>query len=569
MKLSTLILILLLAFAIRVLGSDALSLWIDEGASYYVIAQPKLVDALATTDVHPPLYFYLLKGWASVTGISEFSLRYFSLLMGMLVVALCIPLGRLLEIDRWGAILATFWLSLSLIEIGMAQEVRMYTLRSVWVCFSMIGYLIWLQRSNTMAWALWFSSSVMLVYTHYSGLLLPFLQGIHLLLFTRSRHRWYALGTLALVGAVFAPWFGWITLRQFHNDQGLYAALPSTWQSFWQLGREFFGGQWALAVGLALVGIGARRPLRHTVLLWLWVAFTVLLTFAANVYVDTLSARRIMLINPALALLIGQGMVRFKGWRSGFLVAVIAIYALATYQLQGDKLPWKEVSANITRYAQPQQVALMEVYLGDYALGYYLDRWMPPHTETHSLWWWRGVYGVDYRAGFAELIEDFSVVWLAYWWQDPTILDVLAEHGYTQTALLTTQHREHVIPVYRFEQLDPPTQAISFENGMSLIKSEIQEDMVELWWQTDTALTQDYSVSVFVLDHNGQLLQQHDSYPLENHAPTSTWAIGQVIYDAHLLPIPEGTTIGVKVYTWQDLKVVHSAQGHEWVELRR
>lgn len=103
MKLFTLILILLLAFAIRVLGSDALSLWIDEGASYYVITQPSLLDALATTDVHPPLYFYLLKGWASVTGMSEFSLRYFSLLMGMLVMAWCIPLGKLLQVERWGA----------------------------------------------------------------------------------------------------------------------------------------------------------------------------------------------------------------------------------------------------------------------------------------------------------------------------------------------------------------------------------------------------------------------------------------------------------------------------------
>ncbi|MFZ4826468.1 MAG: glycosyltransferase family 39 protein [Phototrophicaceae bacterium] len=571
MKFFTLILILLLAFAIRVFGSDALSLWLDEGASYYVIDQPNLLNALTTTDVHPPLYFYLLKGWAGLTGISEFSLRYFSLLMGMLVVALSIPLGRLLHIERWGAILAALWLALSLIEIGMAQEVRMYTLRSVWVCLSMLGYLEWMRHpQHTTAWVIWLSSSVLLVYTHYTGLLLPLIQGCHILLFMRSRQRWYALGTLAIVGVCFAPCFGLITLRQFQNDQGIYAAIPSTWESLWQLGREFLGGQWALIGGLALLGVGARRPLRHTVLLGLWVVLTVALTFMANLYVDALSVRRIMLINPALALWIGQGMVRFKSWRSGFLVGVIALYTLATYQLQGDKLPWDAVATSITDYAQAEQVALMEVYRGDYALGYYLDRWMPPDTETHSLWWWRGVYGASYREGFAELIADFRVVWLAYWWQDPTIFEVLCEEGYLQTADMTTYHREHPIHVYRFERLDAfPTPSIDFQNGMRLLKSEVHADQVELWWQTETPLTQDYSVSVFVLDGNGQLVQQHDSYPLENQAPTTTWQVGQVVYDAHPLPTHDGATIGVKVYTWQDGHVIPTQLGQEWVELRR
>nr|HRL14310.1 glycosyltransferase family 39 protein [Aggregatilineales bacterium] len=85
--------ILLLAAVLRIVNLDALPLWIDEGFSYLAVKSPDLLTALVR-DVHPPLYFVLLKAWAGVTGVSEFALRYPSALLGVLSAALIVPLAR-------------------------------------------------------------------------------------------------------------------------------------------------------------------------------------------------------------------------------------------------------------------------------------------------------------------------------------------------------------------------------------------------------------------------------------------------------------------------------------------
>ena len=65
---SLLILILLLAFALRVFHLDTQSIWYDEGLSLYLAQQPlaQNITLSATTD-HSPLHTLLLGGWLAFT----------------------------------------------------------------------------------------------------------------------------------------------------------------------------------------------------------------------------------------------------------------------------------------------------------------------------------------------------------------------------------------------------------------------------------------------------------------------------------------------------------------------
>ena len=81
--------ILWLAFGLRLYRLDFQSIWWDEGHSIFVAGQPiAQIPTLPAMDVHPPAYFILLHGWLAVAGRSEFALRYLSVIFSLLTVAL-------------------------------------------------------------------------------------------------------------------------------------------------------------------------------------------------------------------------------------------------------------------------------------------------------------------------------------------------------------------------------------------------------------------------------------------------------------------------------------------------
>ena len=57
------------------------SVWFDEGYSIIVLDQPfDRMMALLKVDVHPPLYYLLLRGWTGIFGPSATSMRAMSCL---------------------------------------------------------------------------------------------------------------------------------------------------------------------------------------------------------------------------------------------------------------------------------------------------------------------------------------------------------------------------------------------------------------------------------------------------------------------------------------------------------
>ena len=587
LKYALLTLILLLAALTRILYIDQQSLWIDEGTTYYNLQQPDLFQALATGDHHPPLYYLLLQAWLSLTGASVFSQRFFSVIPALLSVALMVPLARALQrherrSSAWIPLLAALVLTLADVDIALAQEVRMYTLRTMFVILSMYGYVRWTQNP-TRRWALlWLASNVLLYHTQYMGLYIPIFQGAHALFFLRGRQRLAAFGWLLLSGLLFVPWFLTYGFNQRLNDTGLYAGMPSDQQALQQLRDKFLTKEWPLTVGLLLLGtvtISPDHPLRVRLrqpgwvfLLVLWLVFTVVVTYVGNFYYAILSPRRIMFITPALALLVARGLSNFRGWVLGFLTAVLVVYGVFMVDDYYPKPPWNLVGADLARYAEPGQLALMEVYRGDFPLGYYVDQWMPEDTEVYSMRRLRVDHPDRYQEDVLQAAERHDVAWVAFWDPDETVFRLLEQAGYQRTATLPTPHYggQEIINVYRYDRFQPDENAIPYVNGMVLEQARIvnQGNRVDLWWQANEKLDDDYTISVFLLDENGQLVAQHDSYPLENERPTTGWEPGEVIYDPHPLEIsglaPGRYTVGVKVYTWYDGQVRETVAGDPW-----
>ena len=123
-----LLLLLLLSTALRILHLGFQPLWWDEGYSVWFATHPLTqMAALTAQDIHPPLYYALLHGWAALLGASPTALRLLSVIVGVLTIPLLYWVARRMLSAR-AALLATFLLTINPLHVYYSQEVRMYGL---------------------------------------------------------------------------------------------------------------------------------------------------------------------------------------------------------------------------------------------------------------------------------------------------------------------------------------------------------------------------------------------------------------------------------------------------------
>ncbi len=124
-------LITLLGAALRLHNLTYHSIWFDEAISIRwarsSVAKILEVSMNLVEDRLPPLYYLLLKQWGDVAGLSEFSVRFPSIVFGVLLIPVMYALGRQL-FSRWTGVLAALLVALNPFLIWYSQEARMYSL---------------------------------------------------------------------------------------------------------------------------------------------------------------------------------------------------------------------------------------------------------------------------------------------------------------------------------------------------------------------------------------------------------------------------------------------------------
>jgi len=229
--------IIILAFALRIYRLDHQSIWYDEGVNVY-FANQSLKDLIAgvSTDNHPPLHFFVLHFWLKLAGQSEFSVRFLSLISGVLSVPLLFKLGRELFGQREGS-LAAFLLSISPFHVWFSQEARMYTLAALLGLSSVYIFVLLLRKGASSARRhVWFSyvvTSALGLYTHFYVAFIILFENIAFLaqwILRRTREstnseftnlRTWLLAQLC-IALLFLPWARFVATR--------YAADATYWE---------------------------------------------------------------------------------------------------------------------------------------------------------------------------------------------------------------------------------------------------------------------------------------------------------------------------------------------------
>ncbi len=118
-----------LALALRAARLDFQPLWWDEGYSVW-FATHALADMarLTAEDIHPPLYYALLRVWTQLFGPGPISLRLLSVVFGVLAIPVVYMAARRILNSRRAAIIAALLLAINPLHVYYSQEVRMYGL---------------------------------------------------------------------------------------------------------------------------------------------------------------------------------------------------------------------------------------------------------------------------------------------------------------------------------------------------------------------------------------------------------------------------------------------------------
>lgn len=340
------LLILLVAFGLRVYRLGDANLWWDEALAVWAVRRGLLSVTLWTAaDVHPPLYFWSLWGWVQMVGESEFAMRLLSVALGVLTVAIVYRLGLLLG-GRGVGLLASLLTALSRFHIWWSQEMRMYILAGLLGVLSLYLFLRWLRTltlsatarpSQERRWLLlvgWVLATLGSLYTIFLMAALVLAQNVAALIallwpqgYRKSRLLWqWALAQVAvLVGLAVWLSIAWGRMPTWSVSEPvtpafvveLYAVLLTAGASveirryLWAVVLPFVTVGWGLGmlVRRSLRGHAAAQESMHWITLSLSVVVPLVMVYLATLprglfYTPRVEARYFMPFAPAFWVLL-------------------------------------------------------------------------------------------------------------------------------------------------------------------------------------------------------------------------------------------------------------------------
>lgn len=344
------LLILLLATAVRFYNLGAQSFWYDEGVAFGH-SQRSLFEMIPRlqNNVHVPAYFGSLSLYENFVGSTEFGLRSYSVLWSIIAVAAVYALGKRLFHPIAG-LSAALLVALNSFSVFYAQETRMYAMLAAIATLSMWAFAKWallairpyrgedredpLMSKQLWRWGLAFAFiNIIGEYTHVSYALLMLSQGMMaILLLGNLLNRamsgaipfhvlWRALKIYIVVNILsllfFAPWL--ITAISQISSQpnisevyswGAIIRIVQGWFAFGRTFEEGMGGMEVVVYFLMAFGVlGITDNRKHAWWTILFPIIWVLVSTGLYLYLG-LYARYLRFLLPAqiaFALWMGRG----------------------------------------------------------------------------------------------------------------------------------------------------------------------------------------------------------------------------------------------------------------------
>ncbi|MCR4406984.1 MAG: glycosyltransferase family 39 protein [Anaerolineae bacterium] len=589
--------IVLLAFALRLYRLDAPWLRWDEGWSIGLGSLSwSEIPRVAALEVHPPLFYLLLKPWLWL-GKSSFSVRFFAVIGGVLLVPLGYAVAR-----RWSGRervgwLAALYMAVAPLLVYYGQVARMYPLCALLLLLSTYFLLRALEEERIRDYLAFVLISTAALYTFYynafvlAALVAYGLGYISVPRCTPSNGRlkacptklWVHLASKGrpivfsgiAVALLYVPWITYAAgemLSRVGERTGFSFAPESTAQFFALLRHGFFGlvfayGPGWLAAGVVILilvsGVLLARPwgqeMGRLFLPLLAVAF-VLVGVALGVRAYMFAARLLLPASPFLGLALAWASDILWQRRAGLgiaalcLLAVVTVWPFANGQVYAkalevvDPLNPHAFYEPLHGQAGPQDI----VFFNNLSPAGFYEHFRQPGDPPWSyvLRWDPSIEPLEEAVAqrIRPAAQAHRRLWLVLYkgavaanyelkyWLD-TNLYPAAGWWHEDTLYLL-----YLSPA---EPLTGVPQNALFEPGIRLSEAAFTtqarvggEVAVRLTWQAMERPPASYKIFVHLYAPDGRLVAQHDSFPVNEMRPTDSWHPGEMITDNHGLILP-------------------------------
>jgi uncharacterized membrane protein len=377
------------------------SIWYDEFLTITTIRLPwrQIATGGYPKELHPPLYFLVLKGWLAVVGQTELAMRLLSLGLTLGSLLVLFLLVRQL-IDLRAALATVFLFAIHPMYIYYATEIRMYAL--LIFCCLVALLATWrycaLAHASPLVLCMLGIAVLAALYTHYFGILIALGIGVLSmvrLILIRDRRPIAVLAVVVGCAMIYLPSVFLIVQRQLREYQAYYqisAVQQLTWQIFPGMlsgsagllfTRAIFVNSMSLltvVVGCVVLWRNGRRIVVLTAVWFILLSATFAFVVSANGF-DVVSRYLLHVSVVSLILIGGTCMWQNSAprWANpgvlGFVMLCLYLYSGIVFALRSETVhpDWRAVSARVRALGQVSEPVMilgwdatpMQFYLTD------------------------------------------------------------------------------------------------------------------------------------------------------------------------------------------------------------
>lgn len=388
--------IIILSILLRIykLGSESLTL--DEMATVNV-AKKSIEEIILYRNIHPPFYYIIIHYWIELFGDSEFSIRFPSVIFGIISVFIIYKLGKLIFDEKVG-ILGAFILSISIFHILYSQTARFYSLLTLSVLLSSYYFIKILEEPKQKNTIKYIISTLLMVYAHGYGLFYIIFQNIYYLLFKKNIRYWFLVQGIILI--FFMPWI-YIMIKRLVTlgvgGGGLSWIREPTLYSLYDL-FKFFAGTNEIGIYIFIFvciadlfifrkkeqtdrinekNSGSSDILHRRIFLFLWLLFPIIMSFIISIIFDPIYLNRYVIGSlPAFLLIISKGIINFKKYSMVIPIILIililpTIPTIGSYYSVLDQEQWRDVANYIDANRKNDEIILLYIVNVKVPFSYY------------------------------------------------------------------------------------------------------------------------------------------------------------------------------------------------------
>ena len=238
----------------------------------YYAGQPfnQLMQAIRNDLVHPPLIYMVERAWLHLFGQTDNAAKALALVINLPTLVLFTWLATLVT-RRWR--LASFLFCGTYLTVGSTpNQMRMYGLGLLWTVAAILLWDWWRKEPRASRLIAWTVVMMLLVYTHFFGLVL--LAAFWIVNWLYGARRWAFTAATALTGLVYLPWLLYVLpvyvadglatkVAWVNKPHRALAALPSFYLGYLNVpGLRFAQIAAAAVVHLALFWLAWRTVRR-------------------------------------------------------------------------------------------------------------------------------------------------------------------------------------------------------------------------------------------------------------------------------------------------------------------